>query len=90
MAQHQDTWTQLHILQESVDISLEVQERASQQAAETVFSWLSRSSCMVVGPGLGKDSVMIRSVYLIMQEIRKQVCTAALGLWFLAFRWFSP
>lgn len=44
---------------------------------------------MVVGPGLGKDSVMIRSVYLIMQEIRKQVCTAALGLWFLAFVGFA-
>eukprot|EP00892_Ulva_mutabilis_P012737 jgi/Ulvmu1/9836/UM056_0077.1 len=57
---------------ESEDVSHEVQERASWQAADTVFSWLSKSSCVVVGPGLGKDSVMIRSTYLIMQEIQKQ------------------
>jgi hypothetical protein len=56
-----------------VDVSNEVQESAAQQAFKGVAPWLAKATCLVVGPGLGKDPVMCRTAYLVVQAARNMV-----------------
>ena len=43
------------------------------KAMESVKLWLPKSTCIVVGPGLGTDDIMAQTALQAMQEARQDV-----------------
>lgn len=48
--------------QEEIEASEEERERASAQSMRYLRRWLEKSTCLVIGPGLGNDPIMQRTV----------------------------
>lgn len=51
----------------------ELRHKAAQKALEPVKAWLNKSSCLVVGPGLGTDPIMAETARLALLEARSKV-----------------
>ena len=48
-------------------------QQAARNAMSSVRIWLPKSTCLVLGPGLGTDPVMAHTAKLALQEARKDV-----------------
>jgi hypothetical protein len=61
------------MMQELQEVAEETQVRAAQQAFSALHGWMAKSTCMVVGPGLGNDPVMHKTARLALKHAREQV-----------------
>jgi hypothetical protein len=55
------------------EISSEKESWAVDKAMQSVKTWLPKSTCIVVGPGLGTDDLMHRTALAAIQEARQDV-----------------
>jgi NAD(P)H-hydrate repair Nnr-like enzyme with NAD(P)H-hydrate dehydratase domain len=46
-------------------------ERVAEKAFAEMKVWLPVFDCMVIGPGLGRDELLLRTVSKVIQEARK-------------------
>jgi ATP-dependent NAD(P)H-hydrate dehydratase len=75
------------VLEESYDhesSSHQEKERVAEKAFAEMKVWLPVFDCMVIGPGLGRDELLLRTVSKVIQEARKAELPLVLdgdGLW---------
>lgn len=48
---------------------------SAEKALQPIEEWLLKSTCLVVGPGLGRDPVMLQTAQLGIESARKKVCS---------------
>jgi NAD(P)H-hydrate repair Nnr-like enzyme with NAD(P)H-hydrate dehydratase domain len=51
----------------------DMRHKAAKRSLEPISKWLEKSSCLVVGPGLGADPVMAEAARLALEEAREKV-----------------
>ena len=52
---------------------------AAGEALKPILQWLDKSTCVVVGPGLGSDPVMCETATRALREARQRV--RAISIW---------
>lgn len=61
-----------YIPEDGEELSSEELEAAARRAVKRVDPWLQRLSCLVVGPGLGTDPLVVATASQILQQARLQ------------------
>ncbi|KAI7842630.1 hypothetical protein COHA_003734 [Chlorella ohadii] len=62
----------------------QAQEQARQQAVQAIEPWLDRFDAVVIGPGLGRDPLILSTVAEVMRAVRRRslpMVVDADGLW---------
>ncbi|GAQ89591.1 hypothetical protein KFL_005400010 [Klebsormidium nitens] len=75
------------VLEESYEhesASAQEREQVAEKAFSAIREWLPRFDCLVVGPGLGRDDLLLRTVAKVIREARSAELPLVLdgdGLW---------